>query len=50
MPSSNPVIGHILHIFYTTAVSGILSPVPDLNMIHFHHSSRWLELEDTAPA
>ena len=37
MPSSNPVIGHMLHIFSTTAVSGILSPVPDPNMIHCLH-------------
>ena len=34
---SNPVIGHMLHIFSTTAVSGILSPVPDPNMIHCLH-------------
>ena len=37
MPSSNPVIGHMLHIFSTTVVSGILSPVPDPNMIHCFH-------------
>ena len=34
---SNPVIGHMLHIFPTTAASGILSPVPDPNMIHCLH-------------
>ena len=37
LSSYNSVKGHMLYIFYTTAVSGILSPVPDPNMIHCLH-------------
>ena len=34
---SNSVKGYMLCIFYTTAVSGTLLPVPDPNMIHCFH-------------